>query len=188
MFVLKIFKLLVILFLILVILFVLYGLKNLTTFWNGYLSVKREEEAGNINRQILLRNQKFICGNLMKLISLGSLNLSLVVEDSVWFLLRAMLDYSVLHAGNLYMSLPKFANTFENSIYHWKGLTLAHQDVFDEFFNSFTYQNRKVRGSKGIRKIWLEIYLQIKQTQNKARVNARGVAQSRVHFKKIFEL
>ena len=52
----------------------------------------------------------------MKLISLGSLNLSLVVEDSVWFLLRAMLDYSVLHAGNLYMSLPKFAKTFENSI------------------------------------------------------------------------
>ena len=89
---------------------------------------------------------------------------------------------------NLYMSLPKFANTFENSIYHWKGLTLAHQDVFDEFFNSFTYQNRKVRGSKGIRKIWLEIYLQIKQTQNKSRVNARGAAQSRVHFKKIFEL
>lgn len=89
MFTLKIFKLLVILFLILVILFVMYDLKNLATFWNGYLSVKREEKTGNISRQILLRNQKFICGNLMKLISLGSLNLSLVVEDSVWFLLRA---------------------------------------------------------------------------------------------------
>ena len=38
----------------------------------------------------------------MKLISLGSLNLSLVVEDSVWFLLRAILDYSALHAGNVY--------------------------------------------------------------------------------------
>ena len=52
-------------------------------------------------------------------------------------------------------------------------MTLAHQVVSDEFFNSFTYQNRKIRGSKEIRKIWLEIFLQIKQTQNKARVNAR---------------
>ena len=29
----------------------------------------------------------------MKLISLGSLNFSLAVEDSVWFLLGTMLDY-----------------------------------------------------------------------------------------------
>ena len=37
-----------------------FSIKNLTEFWHGSLSIKREGR-GDISRQILLRNLKVIC-------------------------------------------------------------------------------------------------------------------------------
>ena len=36
------------------------------------------------------------------------------------------------------MSLPKFSNTFENSIYHWKGLTLGLMFLMNSSILSLT--------------------------------------------------